>query len=292
MKVTLIYVGIGVAGFNPERPPGDREGSWIGHGVASVGASAQEAGHEVTLIDMRWLSGFDQLIEQINADPSDVYGLSVSAVDYHPALVTAGLIKKAQPHPYIVVGGIHPSVDPDLYTKFLVFDTVIAGEGEISFVRLLEMLEAPRNPMIPRFIQGEKPDLGMLPWAYRELFNYQREMECNFIPDQPLPSITMLAGRGCPYHCTFCQPAENKVFGNPYRIRHPEDVIGEMGLLAGYYHPKSWTFWDDTFTFNPKWVKEFCDLYEDLGFHESIVACSRADIICNYVDSSIRWSIG
>ncbi len=60
MKICLIYVGIGVAGFNANRPPGDREGAWIGHGIASIGASLKAAGHEVELIDLRHLSGWNE----------------------------------------------------------------------------------------------------------------------------------------------------------------------------------------------------------------------------------------
>lgn len=279
MKVTLIYVGIGVAGFNNNRQSGDREGSWIAHGIASIGAQLDN----VNLIDMRQLNSFDDL--ELNAD---VYGLSVSPVDYYPALKTAVVIKQRQPSAKVVVGGIHPSIFPDKYDNNYI-DTVVVGEGEITFPKLI------KENYFPKKIIGEKPDLDKIKFADRELFDYKREMECYFTPDQKLPAITMLAGRGCPYKCTYCQPAENAVFGKPYRIRSPENVIEELDILKDKYDFKSVIFWDDTFTFNKIWVEKLCNLWK---YDVSIVACSRADIICNnepmikmLVDIGVDWLV-
>jgi anaerobic magnesium-protoporphyrin IX monomethyl ester cyclase len=271
-------VGIGVAGFNPDRPPGDREGSWISHGIASIGAAAKYALFDVDLIDLRQLSGFDQLAEIVRKNPADVYGLSISAVDYATGLQTVLTVKQNAPDCKIIVGGIQPSLFPEDY-DYRVIDTVVVGEGEVTFVDLLRIIE--RGDILPRRIQGKKPNLDYTPWVDRELFDYRREIECNFTPDQQTPSVTMLAGRGCPYKCSYCQPAENDVFGKPYRMRSAANVIGELQQLHGRYGYKSITFWDDTFTLNRKWVMEFCDLYERTGIYATIAACSRADIICN-----------
>lgn len=277
MKVTLLMCHVGVTGMSSNRPLGERESSWISHGIASVGASAKLAGHDVDLIDMRQLSGYDEFEKIISQNPSEVYGLSVSSVDHWPALKTILVIKRAVPNAKIIVGGIHPSIFPGEY-DFGVIDCVVQGEGELSFVELLRDIEEGKD--IPRLVKGKKPDLDQIPWVDRELFDYQREMSCFFAPDQQTPSITMLAGRGCNFKCAYCQPAENAVFGHPYRMRSPENVIAELSYLKGRYKFQSITFWDDTFTFRAKWIKEFCDLYEQSGIKAPIAACSRADIIC------------
>lgn len=277
MKVILVYVGIGVAGFNANRRPGDREGSWIGHGIASIGASLKSAGHEVELIDMRQLSGWEEFKERVANQRASIYGLSVSAVDYHSALEAANTIKTAHPESKVIVGGIHPSVFPDSYENANI-DTVVVGEGEITFVDLVEDVER-KNKLSAR-VQGKKPDLDSIPWADRELFNYRMETRCFFAPNQKTPSITMIAGRGCPFHCRFCQPAENAVFGLPYRMRSPENVVRELQFLKKKYGFKSVTFWDDTFTYGKKWVMQFCDLYEKENFGATVAVCSRADIVC------------
>lgn len=278
MNVTLIYVGVGVAGMSSKRYPGDLEGSWISHGVASIGACLKQAGHNVDLIDMRWLDGWADFAARIASHKADVYSLSVSAVDHHNALKAIVAIKRHAPHAKILVGGIHPTIFPQDY-DFPAVDCVVTGEGEVTVTDLVRMIE--RGAAIPRLIQGEKPDLNAIPWVDRELFDYRNELQCRFAPDQALPSITMLAGRGCPFQCTYCQPAERAVFGHPYRMRSPENVVAELVALKERYSFRSITFWDDTFTFSPKWVNEFCDRYEAAGIGASIACCSRADIVCN-----------
>lgn len=277
MNVCLVYVGVGVAGMAKNRLLGDLEGSWISHGVASIGACLKQAGHQTSLIDLRRLDGWQEMAEQVKAYPAEVYCLSVSAVDYHGALKAVLVIKQNAPKAKILIGGIHPTIFPYEYS-FPVIDCVIQGEGEITVVKLVDALA--KGEAIPRWAIGEKPDLDAIPWVDRELFDYRNELACKFTLDQKLPAITMLAGRGCPYLCTYCQPAERAVFGNPYRMRSPENVVNELIALKERYHYKSITFWDDTFTFRAKWVKEFCDRYEAAGIGASIASCSRADIIC------------
>ena len=273
MRVTLIYVGVGVAGFNANRPKGDREGAWVAHGIASIGASLIGAGHEVELIDPRHLSGWDELFRVIQGKPADVYGLSVSPVDSQFAIPIATAVKHFHSTSRVVVGGIHPTIFPERYSDAAI-DCVVVGEGELAMLDLLSGAEWPK------VVRGRKPDLDAIPWVERDLFDYQRELDCFFAPGQELPSITMLAGRGCPYLCNYCQPAENAVFGKPYRIRSAENVVAELRFLKEEYNFKSITFWDDTFTMSKKWIADFCDLYEQENFGATIVACSRADIIC------------
>jgi anaerobic magnesium-protoporphyrin IX monomethyl ester cyclase len=293
MRVTFIFCAVGIAGFNANRQPCDREGSWVGHGVASVAAATRKAGHEVDLIDLRQLSGWDAFIQRIEQYPADVYGLSVAPVDYYSALKAVFEIRTHVPAAKIIVGGIHPSIFPEQYTEFNVIDCVVTGEGEITFPELLNDINN-----LPKRIAGKKPDLDAIPWVARDLFDYPRELSCNFAPDQALPSITMLAGRGCAFKCAYCQPAENAVFGKPFRMRSVENVIDEMTYLYSKYSYKSVTFWDDTFTFLPAWVDEFCEQYKNSGINASIAACSRADIICRnegmiekMADAGVDWLV-
>jgi anaerobic magnesium-protoporphyrin IX monomethyl ester cyclase len=234
---------------------------------------------------MRQLGGFDNLETRIKDAPADVYGLSVSAVDHYAAIQVISIIKKNVPSARIIVGGIHPTIFPYAYDSSAV-DCVVQGEGEITFPALLRDIE--RGVYVPRRIKGEKPVLDSLPWVDRTLFDYRRELECYFAPGQAVPSVTMLAGRGCPYACNYCQPAENAVFGKPYRLRSPQNVIAEIRNLKDRYHFRSITFWDDTFTVKRDWVMEFCDRYKSEKFNATIAACSRADILCDYPEIAER----
>src|SRR5574343_1973348 len=182
MRVTMVYCAIGISGFNADRPKGDREGSWIGHGISSVAAATQAQGHNVDLIDLRQLSGWDEFAAMISANPADVYGLSVAPVDEYSALQATYLIKVNVPQAKIIIGGIHPSICPEKY-NFEVIDTVVAGEGEVTFPALLRDLKN-----LPKFTRGEKPILDNIPWVNRQLFDYKRELDCFFAPGQETPS--------------------------------------------------------------------------------------------------------
>jgi len=285
VKVTLIYTGIGICGFSNENTD-ERERHHIGHGIASVGASAKAAGYDVNLIDLRTLTGWEEFVSKIKADLADVYGISISQADCKPGAELITKIKETVPNSKIIVGGLHPSVFPFAYADKGV--TVVVGEGEISFVDLLKMVES--NSPLPTVIRGTKPNLDEIPWVDRNLFDYERELECLFSNDQPGPTVTMLAGRGCPMKCTYCQPAENMVFGSPYRLRSPQNVIDELRYLYDKYQFKNVLFWDDTFAINKKWIMEFCDLYEAQKFGATISACNRADIICNNEDMIKRMA--
>jgi radical SAM superfamily enzyme YgiQ (UPF0313 family) len=278
--VSVIYAGVGVAGFKQEEPRNDREGVLVGHGVGSIVASTKKAGFEVDFLDMRKLSGWDDFEKAIQADNNEVYGLSVSAVDYGPALKAITIIKTLKPKAKVIVGGIHPSIQPEMY-DFKAIDTVVKGEGEITFPILLKQIE--NGIELPRYIVGEKPNLNRIPWVDREIFPYlDKEMDFSFSGTERSPAVTMLAGRGCPYHCKYCQPGENAVFGTPHRMRSPENVMAELYHLYAKYNFNSITFWDDTFTLDKKWIMRFADLYKQSKIGGQIAACTRADLVCKY----------
>ena len=279
--LTMVYAGVGVAGFNTNPPRDDREGVLISHGVGSLVASVKSRGFEVDFIDLRQLSGWEEFEDMVRQSDNQVYGVSISPVDYAPAMQAILSIKTIKPQAKVIVGGIHPSVHPDMY-NFKAIATVVKGEGEITLPDLLEMIL--KNKELPRIIEGVKPNLNRIPWVDRDIFDYSKELTKYFAEDHAIPTVTMLAGRGCPYHCNYCQPAENAVFGTPFRMRSPENVMAELYALKIKYNFRSIVFWDDTFTLNKKWLMKFADFYEKSNMGASIAACSRADIICHNPD--------
>lgn len=287
MKVTVIYAGVGIAGFNTDPPRDDREGVLISHGVGSLVASTKRAGFEVDFIDLRQLSGWEEFDEIIRNNDSKVFGISISAVDYAPAMKAILDIKTIRPQAKVIVGGIHPTVLTDMY-NFKAIDTVVLGEGEITFPELLHQIA--RGQELPRRVQGVKPNLNDLPWVDRDIFDYKMELSKYFAEDHQIPTVTMLAGRGCPYRCKYCQPAENAVFGKPYRMRSPGNIMAELYALKIKYNFRSITFWDDTFTLNKKWIMNFADLYEQSNINAQIAACSRADLLCQHPDMVKRMA--
>jgi len=93
------------------------------------------------------------------------------------------------------------------------------------------------------------------------------------------PFVTVIAGRGCLYNCSFCQPAERAIFGKKVRRRSVDNVMAELRELRSRYGFQSMMIHDDCLTEDVGWVHEFCGKYRE-EFHLPFACQTRADIVC------------
>ena len=289
MKTTLIYPGI--AGYGFESVGKGMEAGWISHGLAHLSAAAKAEGFEVDLIDLRALKGWDHFRDEIASRKPDVVGITMMSVDYNPAMQCLDIVKEVNPDIIAVIGGPHPTLTLEDVVDQAKIDYIITHEGEITFPKLLRAIEEGRAPE-DRVLVGERPNLDDLPFPDRDLFldewrkaGYVSDSpEDPFVPELPPPFITIIAGRGCRYNCSFCQPAERSLFGRGVRRRSPANIIAELEQLRTHYHFNSLMFHDDTLTGDKDWVVEFCRLYQERGFTQPFFCQSRADIIVRHRD--------
>jgi radical SAM superfamily enzyme YgiQ (UPF0313 family) len=68
---------------------------------------------------------------------------------------------------------------------------------------------------------------------------------------------TALTSRGCPFGCIYCLYPLG--YGNIWRGRSPENVLGELKILTEEYKVKSILFRDQVFNFIPKRAEKICD---------------------------------
>jgi radical SAM superfamily enzyme YgiQ (UPF0313 family) len=115
----------------------------------------------------------------------------------------------------VVLGGIHPSVQPDEALKHA--DAVVVGEAEPVWSQVLADAEAGR--LHGTYRGQEYVDLGRLP-------PYRREQ---FAKRSSLSLRPVQAARGCPYDCSFC--SATLFTGRKYRFRPVENVIAEIKAL-------------------------------------------------------------
>ncbi len=241
MKATLINPAVAWDGL---------DGSWIRHGIGSIAAYAKDKGHDVGLIDLRRMTNhkgidWDRYEKEISRSGSQAFGVSVLSANFDYAKECIERIRKVKPDAKIAVGGIHPSVEPE-HSKELKADIIIQGEGEEAFTAWLEGREEVYKV----------PNLDELPYADRELFAPLREQPIGFLKT---PFHTIIIGRGCPHRCTFCQPAEKKLFGSKVRMRSVENVMVELMQLKDRYGLNSFLIHDDCFSAFPKYIDEFIE---------------------------------
>ncbi len=256
MKATLI---------NPAVAWDALDASWIRSGIGSISAYAKSKGHQIDLIDLRRLvktgdngsfidwSLFENLIRQSN---SEVFGLSVLSANFDFAFECIQRIQKIKSEAKIAVGGIHVTVQPK-ESKILDADYYIYGEGELAFTQILEgrwkVEDAGHHYALA---EKEKIDLDSLPFVDRELFAPLREVPIGYLEE---PFHTIIIGRGCPYKCSFCYPAETTLFGKKVRMRSVDNVLTELLELKAKYGLASFTILDDAFTSFPKYITEFVE---------------------------------
>jgi anaerobic magnesium-protoporphyrin IX monomethyl ester cyclase len=287
MKVTLLFVGIASVGWNSlGRYPRWPEANMIHHGLTSLSASLKAAGHSVDLIDLRALRGWRHFRAEVRRRSSDVWGVSIMSPDLDVARQCIDLIRRDKSGAVIVAGGVHPTVAPGSLIDNPAIDYLVRGEGEIAFPALLASLA--RGEESPRVIHGQPPDLDALPFADRELFDVRAELDHSFYPAvlglEP-PLVTTVAGRGCSYNCSFCQPAERVLFGSAVRRRSVGSVIAELRQLRDRYGFHSLMIHDDCLLEDPAWVVEFARAYQAEPFGQPFYCQGRADLICRYEDA-------
>ena len=288
MRVSLVYPGITGKGFGSIGQGMDS--GWISHGLAILGACAKRAGHEVNLIDLRALRGWGQFRQVIVERSPEVVAITMMSVDYNPTMRCLEIVREINPEIITMVGGPHPTILPNELMANANIDHIFLGEGEETFPEALRTLE--RGDSLPHVIPGTHPDLDSIPFADHDLFveewrkqGYEvTSPEAPFVEELPPPFVTIIAGRGCLYNCSYCQPAERMLFGRKVRCRSVENVMCELHLLRDKYDFASFMFHDDCLTEDREWVGKFCEAYMAEGFTQPFFCQSRADIIVKHED--------
>jgi radical SAM superfamily enzyme YgiQ (UPF0313 family) len=289
--------------FNEQPSPTNNYG-WIRLGIAYLSSSLKAQGHEVGLLDFRYLKGWGEVIPAVEKFAPDMVSISANTMEVPNAIRCGQMIKQYSPAIVTCVGGIHASIAPLDYANADCFDYVVRGEGEISLPKIashspvgvyLEWVQpfpdgdVGRIEHRTRYLWGETPDINVIPFPDRELWpNYRDIINTPNHLKLETPWMQMIVNRGCPHSCKFCcGPGERNHFTHeadgkrvPFiRGRSVENTIREMIALDNEYHYKSIQFVDDQFIMNTNWMWAFCKEMQE--FHSGITywAASRADII-------------
>jgi len=252
-------------------------------GLAYIASVLEKNGFNISIIDLTFEKEFDFLRRRLKELEPKLIGITCQTTFAEEAFEAARISKTMIPRAIIVLGGPHPTVLPEKTLEESGADIVVIGEGEYTFKEIAEKIEGGesfkevegicyKEGQNIRF-SGERTlidDLDGLPLPARHLFD-ERYLEH--------PEITMINSRGCPFHCSFCQPTLSKIFGRKVRLRSPKNVVEEIKLVLATYGNKTIRFHDDTFTWNKKWTKELCDFIRKENLKITWNCKSRVDVI-------------
>ncbi len=259
-------------------------------GLASLAASLKAAGHEVTLLDMQGsLMDTPELERRLAAERPDLVGITAMTPTLPEALRVARVARAVSPGARIVLGGVHPTLDPDGVLEHAEVDFVVRGEGERPLADLATALERHAAlDAVDGLCRREggkllvKPracpvaDLDTLPPADYSAFPVERYVE-HFAHLRGLRGISMIVSRGCPFQCSFC--AVHQTMSRKWRTRSPGSVVDQIGALKERWGVEGIWFKDSIFNLNRKWTAELCRLLVERKVGITWQALTRIDLV-------------
>ncbi len=251
-------------------------------GIAYIAASLRAGGHEVTLISsaLRCLSVRAMVRAIRKADPQ-VIGISVLEVHAKRALTLVNALRDAGSKAHISLGGHFPTFNhKKLLRRYEGVDSIVRGEGERTFLELVERLRDHQNldgveglsfrevdaPLVEApFIGLPRPVAAVHEKGFRRFVEIQVNPPRALIEDLdalPFPArdfaplvlrqhsaLSISASRGCYANCSFCsiRTFYDQSPGPKWRTRSPQRVVDEMEELVQRFRPSLIQFIDDQF---------------------------------------------
>jgi radical SAM superfamily enzyme YgiQ (UPF0313 family)/glycosyltransferase involved in cell wall biosynthesis len=197
-----------------------------------------------------------------------------------------------------IVAGSDASDHPDIYLNRGA-DVVIAGEGELTLVEVLNALsdgtpgaldrvagiclrsEPGRHRRTPaRDIIRDLDSLPLPAWDLVDVAQYEsiwRSRHGYF-------SMNVATTRGCPFHCNWCA---KPIYGQRYTVRSPEQVVEEIAWLKRTYRPDHLWIADDIFGLKPGWIVRFAELLQETDAAVPFKCLLRADQVTPEVAAAL-----
>lgn len=215
----------------------------------------------------------DEISSRITLEDPDVVGISCMYTAYaHDAHRIGAVAKNVNPNIVTVMGGAHVSINPEMDIRDKNIDVAVVGEGEVTFLELVEKLESEKDTTSIRGTTvrvGEKivrneprpyiDNLDSVPFPARHLlpmdFYFRAVAKSPFLMRKP--ATGMISSRGCPGNCAFC--SIHSVWGHSWRGRSASNVVDEIEFLIDKYHIREVHFGDDNVAASRKRMEGICD---------------------------------
>jgi len=252
-------------------------------GLGSVATALLGAGHRVRVVDLALAGTADPDTTAALAAATDpaVIGLSMRNLDnvswpdcvsYLPEI--RGFIDalRQQCDARIFIGGSGFTVCPGPVLDRLGLDLGLAGEGEVSVVRLVEevLLGSGSPAAIPGAVWRDTD--GVIHMVPPEAVTAPEGWGADHWPGRITPearklldipayleagaSFNLQTKRGCPLHCTYC--VYPLLEGRQFRLRSPASVVDEMEQARTRWGAERFTFVDNIFNLPLEHAKAVC----------------------------------
>jgi radical SAM superfamily enzyme YgiQ (UPF0313 family) len=232
----------------------------------------------------------DQAVKEIEKMQPGIIGISSMSFTFLYTLELAKKIKQKM-DVSIVFGGNHVSIYPREVISHSCIDIVVIGEGELTFLELVKVLENKKPVQVceglrkvngiifksggrtittePRKFIGNLDDL---PYPAVDLLKLERYYGCN----HSRPYMTVITSRGCPYQCSFCS---KQPWGLSFRKHSAERIVDEIEYYVKRLGIKAIDFFDDTLTSDQNRIAQIINLVKKRKIKFEFGLLTRADLV-------------
>ncbi|MBI4801350.1 MAG: radical SAM protein [Elusimicrobia bacterium] len=261
-------------------------------GLLNLATMTRKHGFETTILDaaaMEW--GYPESLRFIIDNHFQYVGITAVTISISHAAKLAALLKEADPGLTILIGGPHLTALPsETMALFPHFDIGVIGEADYAIVELLSALEEKRDPasvggLILRTADGLK---RTRPRPRIENMDALPMPEWNLLPDlaryycppvhtiQRIPAALLVASRGCPGKCAFC---DRSVFGNVLRAYSAEYTFKMIKDLYDNYGIREIQLRDDNFTAYRNRMLQLCAMLKKEKLDIVWTCAARVDMV-------------
>ena len=235
---------------------------------------------EVEIIDGRRLRiNAAEMVSRLKISKPGLVGITALSFEAKEAHELAAAIKKEMPGVLIVLGGPYATSVGEAVLEDGSFDYAVAGEGEETFIELLNALESSqpleRIPGLMLRVDNQPRLVGVRPpkqeideleisWPLLDPEKYFgsriRNSENTLKHSSRL--LPVFTSRGCPYNCYFC----HNLFGKKFRARSADHVLAEIDFLVREYGVEELEIVDDSFNLDARRGKEILKKIAGRGY--------------------------
>lgn len=232
-------------------PPNPSRRHYLPMPILTLAAPLDEKGYEVILFDGRINNDYKGFLTALKQKPL-CFGISAMAgYQIKDGIYISSLIRDQFPDTPIVWGGKFPTILAEETLSDRSVDVVVRGQGEFTFLELLEKLS---NGSSFKEIKG---------------ISYKEDGKTFHNPDRPitdtdkLPSIpyhlldmskynsvsngciNYISSYGCPYRCAFC--TTTYIYNRKWKGFTAERVLDDLSFLVSKYNIRHVDIQDDLF---------------------------------------------
>jgi anaerobic magnesium-protoporphyrin IX monomethyl ester cyclase len=255
-------------------------------GLGYLAGSLRAGGHDVALHDGEIED--EDLSARLDHESYELVGVSSPTPLIREAFEAARVARRHGA--FTVLGGPHPTLQPDECMGEPAVDLVLRGEGEDGILEIIAALQGdagllPDGPAGPRRFNAPawsnilglswrnadgqivhnasrplRQDLDSIPWPAYDLFRIERYTNLQPLTDGLDPharTYTIVTSRGCPYQCIYCS---KPITGHTWRPRQPAEVVREWAYLVREMRATEIGVTDDVWNLSLERAKEICRL--------------------------------